>query len=97
MTCFQPQKRALAEKAARKRMLATVDSAKLLRKSIARNLATRERLRLQRQAALEEKLRQGLAGQRIGRHFVPEGAIAVQLGDALSESLRDLKVRLPFL
>lgn len=74
-------------------MLASVDSAKLLRKSIARNLATRERLRAQRQAALEEKLRQGLAGQRIGKHVVPEGAIDVQLGDELSESLRGLKVR----
>lgn len=95
LTRFQRQKRALAEKAARKRMLATVDSAKLLRKSIARNLATRERLRIQRQAALEEKLKQGLAGQRIGRHFVPEGAIDVQLGDELSESLRGLKVCLP--
>ncbi|KAL1948397.1 hypothetical protein VTO73DRAFT_12472 [Trametes versicolor] len=88
---LRAEKRALAEKAARKRMLATVDSAKLLRKSIARNLATRERLRIQRQAALEEKLKQGLAGQRIGRHFVPEGAIDVQLGDELSESLRGLK------
>ena len=31
-------------------MLASVDSAKALRKAIARNLATRERLRAQRQA-----------------------------------------------
>ncbi|KAI0372350.1 P60-like protein [Pilatotrama ljubarskyi] len=88
---LRAEKRALAEKAARKRMLATVDSAKALRKAIARNLATRERLRAQRQAALQEKLRQGLAGQRIGKHVVPEGEIDVQLGEELSESLRGLK------
>ncbi|KAI0827318.1 P60-like protein [Trametes gibbosa] len=88
---LRAEKRALAEKAARRRMLATVDSAKLLRKAIARNLATRERLRVQRQAQLQEKLRQGLAGQRIGKHFVPQGAIDVQLGEELSESLRGLK------
>ncbi|KAH9846077.1 P60-like protein [Lenzites betulinus] len=88
---IRAEKRALAEKLARRRMHATVDSAKLLRKAIARNLATRERLRVQRQAALEEKLTQGLAGQRIGRHIVPEGTIDVQLGEELSESLRGLK------
>ncbi|KAI0672234.1 P60-like protein [Trametes maxima] len=88
---LRAEKRALAEKAARKRMLANVDSAKALRKSIGRNLATRERLRAQRQAALQEKLRLGLAGQKIGKHVVPEGAIDVQLGEELSESLRALK------
>ncbi|KAI9056471.1 P60-like protein [Trametes sanguinea] len=88
---LRAEKRALAEKAARKRMLATVDSAKALRKAISRNLATRERLRAQRQAALQEKLKQGLAGQKIGKHVVPEGEIDVQLGEELSESLRQLK------
>ncbi|KAI0357644.1 P60-like protein [Trametes cingulata] len=88
---LRAEKRALAEKAARKRMLATVDSAKALRKAIARNLATRERLRAQRQAALQEKLKQGLAGQKIGKYVVPEGEIDVQLGEELSESLRGLK------
>ena len=73
-------------------MLASVDSAKALRKAIARNLATRERLRAQRQAQLQEKLKQGLAGQKIGKHKVPEGEIDVQLGEELSESLRALKV-----
>ena len=77
-------------------MLATVDSAKALRKTISRNLATRERLRTQRQAALQEKLRQGLAGQKVGKHKVPEGQVDVQLGEELSESLRGLKVRFRF-
>ena len=87
------QKRALAEKTARKQMLASVDSAKILRKSIVRDLATREKLRAQRQAQVEDKLRQGMAGQKVGKHKVPEGEIDVQLGEELSESLRALKVR----
>ena len=86
------QKRALAEKAARRRMLASVDSAKALRKAISRDLATRERLRAQRQTSVQEKLKQGLAGHKVGKHKVPEGQIDVQLGEELSESLRALKV-----
>lgn len=90
------QKRALAEKAARKRMLASVGSANALRKVLSKNLAARERLRIQRQQAVQEKLRKGLAGQRLGKHKVPEGEVIVQLGDELSESLRALKVRSMF-
>ncbi len=74
-------------------MLASVDSAKALRKALARNVAARERLREQQQLALQEKLKKGLAGERIGKHKVPEGQIDVQLGEELSESLRALKVR----
>ena len=74
-------------------MIASVDSVKTLRKSISRDLATRERLRAQREAQMQEKLSQGLAGQKVGKHKVPEGEIAVQLGEELSESLRALKVR----
>ena len=87
------EKRALAERAARKRMLASVDSAKALRKALGRNLMVRERLRAQRQAKLQERLGQGLAGQRLGKHKVPEGETVVQLSEDLSESLRGLKVR----
>ena len=67
-------------------MLASVDSAKALRKAIARNLATRERLRAQRQAQLQEKLKQGIAGQKIGKQKVNEGEIDVQLGEEISRS-----------
>ncbi|RDX45800.1 P60-like protein [Lentinus brumalis] len=88
---LRAEKQALAEKAARKRMLASVDSAKALRKALARNVAARERLREQQQLALQEKLKKGLAGERIGKHKVPEGQIDVQLGEELSESLRALK------
>lgn len=41
----------------------------------------------------EERLKQGLAGQRLGKHYVPEGDIDVQLGEDLTESFRGLKVR----
>ncbi|KAJ7319264.1 ribosome biogenesis protein Nop53/GLTSCR2 [Mycena albidolilacea] len=45
-----------------------------------------------RRAAVEENLkRRGLAGQKLGRHTVPEGEVDVQLGEDLSESLRGLK------
>ncbi|RPD61576.1 P60-like protein [Lentinus tigrinus ALCF2SS1-7] len=88
---LRAERLALAEKAARKRMLASVDSAKALRKALSRNLATRERLREQQQLAEQKKLKEGLAGQKIGKHKVPEGNIDVQLGEELSESLRGLK------
>ena len=35
-----------------------------------------------------------LSGQRLGKHKVPEGEASVQIGEDLSESLRELKVRL---
>jgi nucleolar protein 53 len=47
----------------------------------------------ERRLALEEKVRkQGLAGQQLGKHKVPQGEVQVQLGEDLSESLRGLKV-----
>ncbi|KAI0767353.1 P60-like protein [Fomes fomentarius] len=88
---LRAEKRAVAEKVARKRLLATVDAAKSFRKSLARDLAARERLRLERQLATQAKLSRGLAGQKVGKHKVPEGEIDLQLGEELSESLRGLK------
>ncbi|KAI0718640.1 P60-like protein [Fomitopsis betulina] len=85
------EKRALAERAANKRMLASVDGAKGLRKALGRDLTARERLRAQRQVEMQEKLKQGLNGQRLGKHKVPEGEVDVQLSEDLSESLRALK------
>ena len=42
---------------------------------------------------LAEKLKkQGLAGQKLGKHKVPESNVIVQLGEDLTESLRGLKV-----
>ncbi|KZT64456.1 tumor suppressor protein Gltscr2 [Daedalea quercina L-15889] len=88
---LRAEKRALAESVARKRMLASVDSAKAMRKALGRKLAAQERLHAQRQEKMREKLQGGLAGQRLGRHKVPEGEMDVQLGEDLTESLRALK------
>ncbi|KAH8101723.1 P60-like protein [Cristinia sonorae] len=86
------EKRALAEKLAQKRLLTSVTSAKSLRKSLIRTTAQRERELLERRRkAEEEKIKNGLAGQKLGRHVVPEGNIDVQLGEDLSESFRGLK------
>jgi hypothetical protein len=56
--------------------------------SRAANLIAQER----RAQALKERLRGGLAGQKVGKHFVKEGEVDVQLGEDLSESFRALKV-----
>ena len=74
-------------------MLASISSAKQLRKSNSELLTIQEEEREQKLLALAEKLRkQGLAGQKLGKHKVPESELAVQLGEDLSESLRALKV-----
>jgi len=82
----------LAEKAARKRMLATIMLAKSLRSSVEKNSQRQHQARLARQLALKVKLSKGLAGQRLGKHKVPEEEIDVQIGEDLSENLRALKV-----
>lgn len=74
-------------------MNASVNDAKAMRKSTAREIAEREKLKEQKRLAQIEKLKkQGLAGQKLGRHKVPEGRVEVQLGEDLSENLRGLKV-----
>ncbi|CAA7263316.1 unnamed protein product [Cyclocybe aegerita] len=86
------EKRALAERAQRKRLLASINDARSIRKANSRLLSAREKEREQRQLALVEKLKtQGLAGQKLGKYKVPEGEIDVQLGEDLSENLRGLK------
>jgi hypothetical protein len=55
-------------------------------------MSIREQEREQKQLTLAEKLRKkGLAGQKLGKHKVPESELVVQLGEDLSESLRVLK------
>ncbi|KAK7683841.1 hypothetical protein QCA50_013217 [Cerrena zonata] len=86
------EKRVLLEKMAQKRMLSTVYAAKSLRKSAVKSRQEREQLvAQQRKLEEEERMKKGLAGQRLGKHVVPEGQIDVQLGEELSESLRGLK------
>ncbi|TFK32719.1 ribosome biogenesis protein Nop53/GLTSCR2 [Crucibulum laeve] len=86
------EKRALADRAARKRLLASIPGAKTFRKTNSQIMSAREKEQEQRRLTLEEKLKKkGLAGQRLGRHKVPEGEVEVQLGEDLAESLRGLK------
>ncbi|KAF8153315.1 ribosome biogenesis protein Nop53/GLTSCR2 [Crassisporium funariophilum] len=86
------ERRALAERVEQKRMLASISGAKQLRRTNAQVTAAREKEREERRAALAEKMKkQGLVGQKLGRHKVPEGELVVQVGEDLSESLRGLK------
>lgn len=64
----------------------------MMRRSRDQILTAREKALAQKQLELQEKLKKGLAGQRLGKHKVPEGQVDVQLGEELSESLRGLKV-----
>ncbi|KAG2129180.1 P60-like protein [Suillus bovinus] len=88
---LREEKQALAEKAARKKMLATITMAKSLRSSAEKVSQQQNQARLARQLALKMKLRKGLAGQRLGKYKVPENEIEVQIGEDLSENLRTLK------
>jgi nucleolar protein 53 len=65
---------------------------KSLRSEAAKAAAARQQASLARQLALRLKLRKGLAGQRLGKHRVPENEIEVQIGEDLSENLRSFKV-----
>ncbi|KAJ6607012.1 ribosome biogenesis protein Nop53/GLTSCR2 [Mycena sp. CBHHK59/15] len=85
------QKRALAEKARKKNELFIINDIKRLRRSANQELSTREQAHLLRRAAQQEKLKRGLAGQKLGKHKVPTEEVDVQLGEDLSESLRALK------
>lgn len=88
------QKRALAERAAKKRLLVSIGAAKAMRLAHKKRLLQLERERESKKLALEEKIRNaGMAGMKLGKHAVPEGQVEVQLGEELSESLRALKVR----
>jgi nucleolar protein 53 len=88
---LREEKRALAEKAARKKMLATITMVKSLRSTAEKVGQQQNQARLARQLALKMKLRKGLAGQRLGKYKVPENEIEVQTGEDLSENLRTLK------
>ncbi|PFH47610.1 hypothetical protein AMATHDRAFT_67487 [Amanita thiersii Skay4041] len=86
------EQRTLAERAAKKRLLASIGDATSLRKATKRLMKTREEERYQRRLAMKERVRRrGLAGQKLGKHKIPEGEVDVQLGEDLSESLRALK------
>ncbi|KAH0831325.1 P60-like protein [Lanmaoa asiatica] len=85
------EKHALAEKALRKRVLNSINQVKAFRSDLQKLADAHQQARLARQLALRLKLQKGLAGQRLGKHRVPENDIEVQIGDDLSENLRNLK------
>jgi len=82
------EKRALAEKAARKRLLASISSLKKLTHSNDDAVSSRAKILLARK---EKERVEGLAGKRVGKHVVPEKVTDVQLTSELSESLRALQ------
>ncbi|KAI9438287.1 tumor suppressor protein Gltscr2 [Lactarius indigo] len=89
---LRAEKHALVERALRKRLHASVDSAKSLRKAADKTRAARARAAEERRSKREALLAQnGLAGQKLGKHIVREGKVDVQLGEELSESLRGLQ------
>jgi len=85
------EKHALTEKALRKRLLNSVNQVRAFRSDLSKVVDAQKQARLARQLALRLKLRKGLAGQRLGKHRVPENDIEVQIGEDLSENLRNLK------
>ncbi|KAI0319739.1 P60-like protein [Amylostereum chailletii] len=88
---LRAEKHALAERSLRKRMHASVDSAKILHKTLRASRAARARAHEEHAARLKAQLQGGLAGQKLGKHKVRETEMDVQLGEELSESLRGLK------
>jgi len=78
----------------KRKLLASVFSAKPLRKTLEQSTASKEQLREEKRRILREKLKQGLVGQRFGKHTVQRAKIDVQLGEDLTDSLRGLKVSL---
>jgi len=82
------EKRALAEKAARKQLLASIASLKKLTRSKDDIVSSRSKLLL---AQKEKERTEGLAGKRVGKHVVPEKVTDVKLTSELSESLRALQ------
>ena len=54
--------------------------------------ASKEKLRQEKRKIFRQQLRQGLAGQKFGKHTVQKAKIDVQLGEDLTDTLRGLKV-----
>lgn len=67
-------------------------TAKSLRRTLEQSAASKEQLREEKRRVIREKLKQGLAGQKFGKHRVQKAKIDVQLGEDLADSLRGLKV-----
>lgn len=86
------EQRALAAKAAMKRMHAMINDIKSIGRHAEKTSKRRELVRLERVLRRQQNLKKnGLAGKKLGKHKVPVGEIDVQLGEDLSENLRALK------
>ncbi|KAF9781149.1 P60-like protein [Thelephora terrestris] len=85
------EKRAAAEKSVKRKLLASVFTAKSMRKTLEQSAASKEKQRDEKRRILREKLKRGVAGQRFGKHTVQRAKIDVQLGEDLTDSLRGLK------
>ncbi|KAF8512198.1 ribosome biogenesis protein Nop53/GLTSCR2 [Gautieria morchelliformis] len=86
------QRRALLDHRRHKRFLAAMSSAKSLRAQVAVSVRRRLAALEARRAARAELVKhRGLIGQRLGKHRIQEGQVDVQLGEELTESLRELK------
>ncbi|GMK58751.1 hypothetical protein CspeluHIS016_0601930 [Cutaneotrichosporon spelunceum] len=80
------------EEAVRRRMERHVGAARAMSKSVARKQRETEEKAMQRRAAATARERLGFAGgEKIGKHRVQKSAVAVQLGEDLAESLRQVK------
>lgn len=81
------------EEATRRRIERHIGAAKSMSKSVAAQARAVEQAAAQRKAAAKARERVGFAGgEKIGRHRVQKSSVAVQLGDDLAESLRQVKV-----
>jgi nucleolar protein 53 len=81
------------EEAQRRKMERHVGAARAMSKSVAARAREVEQAAQQRRAAAAARERLGYAGgEKVGKHRVQKGAVAVQLGEDLAESLRQVKV-----
>ncbi|KAJ4488251.1 ribosome biogenesis protein Nop53/GLTSCR2 [Lentinula aciculospora] len=85
-------RRRLVERAAKRRQLSYLSELNAKRSKWMGISPAPQDLIQKRKKALQEKLQAGIAGQKFGKHRVPESFVDVQLGDELSESLRGMKV-----
>lgn len=86
------ERRLLAERAAKRRQLSFLNDLNAKKVRRMQGKPAQEEILQKQRIALREKLRTGLAGQKLGKYRVPEALVDVQLGDELSESLRGMKV-----
>lgn len=81
------------EEANRRRIEKHIGAAKSMSKSVAAKAREAEEAARQRKLAAALRERAGFAGgEKVGKHRVQKGSVAVQLGEDLAESLRQVKV-----